>query len=1081
MKGISGSLLSVDVLTTLTMEGKVRGTAARLRSSLAGAFRLVGPASAARHVFDRLVLPLAQTLDLDVAIGRDTSPDVCGAVKKNGFPAAVLAVGGWGADLWRLARLISTYEGGVRWALLVNGPVLRVLDRSRVFARRMLDVDLERAEEDDETLTALVRLLETDEDGRLGTLERSVLDSDRHRTAVGQSLQLGVEQALGHLVAGLALRRRRPVALDLALADALTIVYRILFLLFAEARGLVPQWHPVYRSSYTIEALRPRIERSIRPAGVWQALQAIARLAHRGCRAGTLRVTPFNGRLFAPGAAPLAESITIDDRRIRDALLAITTRPSRERRERISYADLGVEQLGAVYERVLDHAPSVVDGVVTLTRTGRRKATGTFYTPRAMTDYLVRRTLAPLVRNQPPEALLQLRVLDPAMGSGAFLVAACRYLADAYEQALIADGAVAPGDLGPAEKAGFRRAIAQRCLYGVDRNPTAVQLARLSLWLATLAADRPLTFLDHHLCSGNSLVGANPLDIMRQPPGIRPGSRKPGVLPLFDEGDLHQRVAAVVSPRLAIATEPDDTAEIVRRKERTLGALQGGAAPLTMWRALADAWCATWFWPAESRAPGLHGWASLSAAVRGHSSGLPPGIEREWLETIGRIAARERFFHWVLEFPEVFFDRDGRPLDRAGFDAIVGNPPWDTLRESRDGVSDSCTPRALTRFSRDSGCYRLQGEGHVNLYQLFTERALQLVCPGGRLGLLLPSGMLADHGCARLRQALVDTCAVDAVLSFENREGAFPIHRGVRFALITAESGRSTSTIPAMFALRSPKVLEDVPDEGAIAGLVHLPVSLIRKFTGPGLAIPELQTDRDRQIVASIVASVPPLGDRTGWDCQFGRELNATDDRQHFGDRGLPVLEGKLLEPFHVNLAGATARISRSTAVRLLGERAAISDPRLGYREVAASTNKLTLIAAIIPPETVTTHTIFCAKSPLALDEQWFLCGMFNSFVANYLVRLRGGTHVTASMMRWLPVPKPSRDSRMFHRIVLLGRDLSLPSPHLDAYAELQAHAARLYGLDEADFAYVLETFPLVARDVRHASARAMVRLTDAV
>src|SRR4029079_13588993 len=146
-------------------------------------------------------------------------------------------------------------------------------------------------------------------------------------------------------------------------------------------------------------------------------------------------------------------------------------------RERISYADLGVEQLGAVYERVLDLTPAVVDRAVVFSRSGRRKASGTFYTPRTLTDYLVRRTLAPLAKDRPATALLDLKIVDPAMGSGAFLVAACRYLADAYERALVRDGELATDDVDAGVRAGFRRTIALRCLYGVDRNPTAVQLA----------------------------------------------------------------------------------------------------------------------------------------------------------------------------------------------------------------------------------------------------------------------------------------------------------------------------------------------------------------------------------------------------------------------------------------------------------------------------------------------------------------------------------------------------------------------------------------------------------------------------
>src|SRR5207253_151179 len=159
--------------------------------------------------------------------------------------------------------------------------------------------------------------------------------------------------------------RDRAIAVDEAFEQALTIVYRILFLLFAEARALVPLWHPIYRESYSIESVRDDAERSPRAAGLWDALRAVARIAHTGCRAGE------------------------------------------------------------------------GDGVALQAGSGIRKSTGTFYTPQPIADFVVRRTLGPLVRGLPPEDILRLRIVDPAMGSGAFLVAACRYLAAAYEAALV--------------------------------------------------------------------------------------------------------------------------------------------------------------------------------------------------------------------------------------------------------------------------------------------------------------------------------------------------------------------------------------------------------------------------------------------------------------------------------------------------------------------------------------------------------------------------------------------------------------------------------------------------------------------
>jgi hypothetical protein len=1058
LKGISGTLASLDLLEALGSPEPGRTGEARLRTVLSAARSTLGPASSARQIADILVVPLTRALGLEPDGLCDEGNSI--SVSMTGI-LATFSVGGWNADLRRLRQTPRVTR---RWWVGVNGVTLRLMDVSRAYTRRSIDFDLDTVQDDDRALRILRRLFDEAGMGSLTTLETLIRDTDHHRAAVGRSLQTGVEDALTRLVAGFARgSRRRPVVPDAALADALTIVYRILFLLFAEARGLVPQWHPTYRDSYTIESLRPAAEGDGPPAGLWSALQAIARLAHRGCTAGTLRVVPFNGRLFAPAEAPLADSFVLDDRVAREVLLAVTTRPAADRRERITYADLGVEQLGAVYERVLDYEPSVSGGAVTLIPSGRRKGTGTFYTPRSMTEYLIRRTLAPLVRGRTPEGILSLRVVDPAMGSGAFLVAACRYLASAYEDAVIAEGSVARTDITAAERAAFRRAVAQRCIYGVDLNPTAVQLARLSLWLCTLAADRPLTFLDHHLRTGNSLAGARAMDVARQPPG--PGRRhRSAPLPLFESDDLANRLASTVCPRLTLALEPDDSAAIVRRKERVIEGLTGTAAPLAAWRAVADAWCAAWFWPEDIPRVTTRAWPAFSASCRGAASGLPEPLARQWHAAASAVAERERFFHWELEFPEAFFDERGEPKDAAGFDAVIGNPPW-------------AAARALTAFSRESGCYALQGQGHANLYQLFAERMLELAAPAGRVGMLMPSGLLTDHGCAPLRQHLFERWTVDAVLGFDNREALFPIHRGVRFSLITASNGGATSDLQTRTGLRSAAdILDDVPDEGGVPGSVRIPLTLVRRFSGPGLAIPDLPQTRDREILARVLSSAPQLGTAEGWQARFGRELNATDDRGHFGPAGLPVLEGKLIDAFVARPDEAQQFIDPLVARRLLGSRSRVGRPRLGYREVAASTNRMTLIAAVIPATCVTTHTIFCMREPAAESLHWFLCGVFNSFVANYLVRLRGGTHVPAAVIHQLPVPVPPGDSDAFKVIVSLSRAAAGDAA---VRAELQARVTRAYGLDERDLVHVLATFPLVPEDERNAALDAFRRVRD--
>jgi hypothetical protein len=515
----------------------------------------------------------------------------------------------------------------------------------------------------------------------------------------------------------------------LVFEQALTLVYRLLFLLFAESRAIVPTWHHVYRDSYTVGALCRRALHGGHVRGLWPALQAISRLAHSGCRAGDLVVAPFNGRLFSPRHTPLGEHGHVPDQVAGRVIVALATTPGPRGRERIAYADLGVEQLGAVYERVLEYEPARLDRQPALVRTSvERKSTGSFYTPRAMTEFLVRRALHPLVAGRSSDEILALRVVDPAMGSGAFLVAACRYLARAVERALVREGRL-PDRSSRADRASIRHTVAQRCLFGVDANPMAVQLARLSLWLATLSGDRPLTFLDHHLAVGDSLLGAWVSDLSRAP--VRRARPASTPLPLFDDLLGTQLAARVLPDRFRIACEPGRTPDDVRAKEQALAALGAPESPLAGWKRAADLWCAAWCGSAGAMTPGLY--ADLVASMTGSPASLPDGQRAPFEEQARTAAAQHRFFHWELEFPEVFFAPDGRRVDVGGFDAVVGNPPWEVLRaDLGDAPARERARRdhaAVLRFVRESGVYRLHGRGHPNKYQLFVERALQLARP----------------------------------------------------------------------------------------------------------------------------------------------------------------------------------------------------------------------------------------------------------------------------------------------------------------------------------------------------------------
>jgi hypothetical protein len=442
------------------------------------------------------------------------------------------------------------------------------------------------------------------------------------------------------------------------------------------------------------------------------------------------------------------------------------------------------------------------------------------------------------------------------------------------------------------------------------------------------------------------------------------------------------------------------------------------------------------------------------------------------LEEAQAVAARYGFFHWQLAFPEAFYDADGAARANGGFDAVVGNPPWDMVRgdsgENSTRLERRGEARHLTDFVRESGIYKVETRAHANRYQLFVERAVRLVRAGGRVGLVLPSGIASDAGAAPLRRFLFDCADIDEITGLDNRDGIFPIHRSVRFVLLTCTAGRPTSAIQSRFGITRPEVLEHADGD---VGRITLTRAFLSRLSGSDdLGIPEIKTESDLRLLERLNASFPHLSSPDGWNVQFGRELNASDDRRHFEPfspphTARPIVEGKQIEPFRVSVDRSRYQLKAGSPDRT------VRRARLAYRDVASATNRLTLIAAIIPARAVTTHTLFCLKTPVSLDAQHVLCGLLNSYVANYLVRFRVNTHVTASLMSRLPVPFIAPGDAAFDQIGDLVRELlkgRAPVEEMDEYAALQALVARLYGLSANDLAHVLSTFPLVPASLKN-------------
>jgi hypothetical protein len=274
--------------------------------------------------------------------------------------------------------------------------------------------------------------------------------------------------------------------------------------------------------------------------------------------------------------------------------------------------------------------------------------------------------------------------------------------------------------------------------------------------------------------------------------------------------------------------------------------------------------------------------------------------------------------------------------------------------------------------------------------------------------------------------------------------------------------------VQCRFGLGNPEDLDQLRPGGDET--FRLSRRFISRLSGDDdLAIPELRDVADLRILEQISARFPTLHSPSGWNVTFSRELNATDDRGLFvpfdrDGRGRPVLEGKQIEPFRVSVEGCQYQLREHARVRIARR------PRLAYRDIASATNRVTLIAAIVPADAVTTHTLFCLTTPLPPDAQHVLCALLNSFVANYLIRFRVNTHVTVSLVSRLRVPSLDRATRTYQRLSMLAQTL-MHSPtaaeQQPEYAELQGLVGKLYGLSADDFVHVLSTFPLIPDSVK--------------
>jgi len=977
--------------------------------------------------------------------------------------------GGKRRSAFGLCQEYLNAEEAALWGIASDGLTLRILrDNASLTRPAWIEADLQRifTEERYADFAALWLLAHETRFGRPGVVPAECplevwRDAGRAEgTRAREFLRGGVEQALQVLGQGF-LSHPDNVALQKALSDGslskdayfqqlLRLVYRLIFLLTVEERDLLhPPPRPkrldeskeaydellqdhaaarkLYADGYACRRLRERaIKRSAhdRYADLWEGTKIVFRsLAEGEPRLGL----PALAGLFAKSQCAALDNCKLENRALLTAVFRLSWLRSDGGLARVNWRDMGPEELGSVYESLLELVPQFSQSGRTFAfatggeqKGNARKTSGSYYTPDSLVQVLLASALDPVIEStiaahpqDPAGALLQLSIVDPACGSGHFLLAAARRLA----------GHVARLQVGGTPSASqYRHALRQvvgHCIYGVDLNPMAVELCKVSLWMEAVEPGLPLTFLNAHIQHGNALLGATP-ELMAK--GV-PDAAWEAI-----EGDDKKTASALKKRNKTAETQAslldlwanpvkDETATVTRafaeletaldvdlptlvKKEHQFEQILSSTAHQHQ-RFVADAWCAAFVWPKQpSDLSNVAPTNALWQQVRDNKGAAPPLM----VEAVTGLARQYRFFHWHLAFPQVF--------SRGGFDVALGNPPWDTLspdakeffsvfddriRFQSKGEQDATIKHlaedpaiaaawagnrrmifATAAFLKDSGRFTLfapgnLGKGDFNLYRLFVELALRLVRPRGWAAQVVPDGLYAGANSMAIRTELFERFRLDVLLGFENaKEAWFPgVDSRAKFTLYSAQKGEATESFRAAFLIRSQ---EDLRAAGGASAL-RLPVEMVREFSPDALAVMEFRGQRDIDIARKMYARFPPLGKVVPGTAHrsYLRELESghvqgrmTEDRQ-----GLPHYEGRMIGQYDHRVKGYRSGRARAAVWEDLPfgspeksvqpqwyvdisdvppqARARIGQYRVGFCDVASPTNERSLVAAMLP------------------------------------------------------------------------------------------------------------------------------------
>ncbi|MGA3133279.1 MAG: DNA methyltransferase [Terracidiphilus sp.] len=744
---------------------------------------------------------------------------------------------------WYLQR------AGLQWGILTNGRLWRLIPRvvpaGKPRFQTYLQVDLPKILD---TLSARRARKITGEDlhdflifyrffsplaftkttRRSALIDRATLGTSEYALGVSEDLKERVFEALRLSISGFLQRPENGLSrdsdLEVCRESGFILLYRLLFIMYAEDRSLLPyRINSTYTTNRSLARIRDEVAGTLDRRGptafsdkdtsLWQDLLSLFDLVDSGnARYG---VPAYNGGLFSSDQHTFLLEKALPDRSVALVVdkLSRSLDPKNEHDGlfRVDYRDLAIRQLGSVYEGLLEMHPHRSNEMLVVIRStksgsyqekfhlaskpipkgfrfsgvtvpahevylendnGERRATGSYYTPDHIVDHIVQSTLRPLcqeiettIRRESEEIeqkikvagpvdaatlatqlreiqtsfdkrVLNLRVLDPAMGSGHFLVRACQYLAEEVATNPYSDDSIGEGGVEDDSTLLFwKRKVVENCLFGVDQNPFAVELAKLALWLETVSRDKPLAFLDHHLRKGNSLVGAY-LYQLDSLPGTKPLLAKP-----FTE-QLEQGQSELLQPLIELRSVTSDNAKAVKQKERLFRTFEARSKAFT---AVADLWCGEFFRDEDAPLLQLETFSKLLSSIRSPRAYAP--LLEPFTKWLARLESSTHPFHWELQFPEAF---ETFGADKNGFHAIIGNPPYEVLASKETGTD----VEPLKGFAKSQSDFHAAFVGKVNLYKLFICRSLALLADGVFFGFIVPMALIGDKQALGIRDLI---------------------------------------------------------------------------------------------------------------------------------------------------------------------------------------------------------------------------------------------------------------------------------------------------------------------------------------